>query len=99
MPIFVSVECSGIDLPVFCQKNVKFGSCYELWIRFQNGETVGHFDEAVEEEEFLDIGVNSSANDIFLTFATDFQIEAPAQEHLLRNCSLPNCDAPVCRSL
>ncbi len=59
-------------------------------------ETVGHFEVAVEDEdEFLDIGGKSSGKDIFLTLATDFLTEAPALEHLLRNCSLPNCDAPV----
>ncbi len=55
------------------------------------------FEEAVDDDEFRKIG--SSAKDIFLTFATDFWMEAPAWEHPLRNCSLPNCDAPVCRSL
>jgi hypothetical protein len=69
---------------------------YEIWIRFQMGDTLGHFDEAVEEEdEFLDIGRKSSASDIFLTLATNFLTEALAQEHLLQNYSLPNCDAPV----
>jgi hypothetical protein len=70
--------------------------CYELWIQFQMGEALSHFDEAVEEEdEFLDIGRNSSDSDIFLTLATDFCTDAPALEHLLRNYSLPNCNAPV----
>ncbi len=44
------------------------------------------FEEAIEDdEEFLDIGGNNSANDIFLTLATDFLTEAPAQEHLFQN--------------
>ena len=60
----------------------------------------GHFDEAVEDdEEFREIGGNSSANDIFLTLATDFLTEAPALEHHFRNSAHPNCEAPVLRSL
>jgi len=60
----------------------------------------GYFEEAVEDgEEFLDIGGNNSARDIFLTLAMDFLTEAPAREHLFRNWSLPNCEAPVLRSL
>jgi len=60
----------------------------------------GHFEEAVDEdEEFREIGGNSSAKDIFLTFATDFLMEAPALEHLFRNLARLNCDAPVLRSL
>ncbi len=59
-----------------------------------------HFDEAVEDdEEFREIGGNSSANDIFLTLATDFLTEAPALEHRFRNSARPNCEAPVLRSL
>jgi hypothetical protein len=59
----------------------------------------GHFEEALEDDEFLDIGGNNSASDIFLTLATDFLTEAPAREHLFQNWSLPNCEAPVLRSL
>ncbi len=45
-----------------------------LWYRFQSVTARGHFDEAVEDdEEFREIGGNSSANDIFLTLATDFR--------------------------
>jgi hypothetical protein len=59
-----------------------------------------HFDEAVEDDkEFCEIGGNSSANDIFLTLATDFLTEAPALEHRFRNLAHPNCEAPVLRSL
>ncbi len=62
--------------------------------------TRGHFDEAVEDDdEFREIGGNSSANDIFLTLATDFLTEAPALEHCFRNSARPNCEAPVLRSL
>jgi hypothetical protein len=64
------------------------------------GDTLCHFEEAVEDdEECLEMGGKSSASDIFLTLATDFLTEAPALEHFLQNCSLPNCEAPVCRSL
>ncbi len=35
----------------------------------------------------------------FLTFATDFQTEAPALEHHFWNCLRPNWEAPVCKSL
>jgi hypothetical protein len=60
----------------------------------------GHFDEAVEDDkEFREIGGNSSANDIFLTLATDFLTEAPALEHRFLNLACPNCEAPVLRSL
>jgi hypothetical protein len=57
---------------------------------------LAHFEEAVDDEDELrEIGRKSSANDIFLTLATNFLTEVPAREHLLQNCSLPNCDAPV----
>ncbi len=60
----------------------------------------GHFDEAVEDdEEFREIGGNSSVNEIFLTLATDFLTEAPALEHRFQNSACPNCEAPVLRSL
>jgi hypothetical protein len=60
----------------------------------------GHFDETIEnDEEFCEIGGNSSANDIFWTFATDFRTEAPALKHRFRNSACPNCDAPVLISL
>ena len=57
-----------------------------LRYRFQRVTARGHFDEAVEDdEEFREIGGNSSANDIFLTLATDFLTEALAFEHLFWN--------------
>ncbi len=57
-----------------------------FWFRCQRVVTLGNFEEAVEDdEEFLDIGRNNSANYIFLTLATDFLTEAPAREHLFRN--------------
>ncbi len=59
----------------------------------------GHFEDAVEDDEFLEIGGKSSAKDIFLTFATDFLTEAPALKHLFRNSARPICEAPVLRSL
>ena len=50
-----------------------------------------HFVEAVDDDdEFRDIGGKSSDKDIFRTLATDFRTEAPARQHRLRNCSLPN---------
>ena len=62
--------------------------------------TRGHFDEAVEDdEEFHDMGGNNSANDIFLTLATDFLTEAPALEHLFLKSARPNLEAPVFSSL
>ncbi len=61
---------------------------------------MAHFEEAIEDEdEFWEIGRKSLAKDIILTFATDFLTEAPAFEHLFLNWSLPNCEAPVLRSL
>ena len=72
----------------------------EFWIRIWKLLPLAHFEEAVEDEdEFREIGRKSSAKEIFLTFATDFLTEAPALEHLFRNSALPNCDAPVFRSL
>ncbi len=60
----------------------------------------GYFDEAVEDdEEFREIGGNNSANNIFLTLATDFRTEAPALEHRFWNSARPNCEVPVLRSL
>ena len=71
-----------------------------LWYRFQSVTARGYFDEAVEdEEEFCEIGGNNSANDIFLTLATDFLTEAPALEHLFLNSARPNLEAPVLSSL
>ena len=71
-----------------------------LRYRFQSVTARGHFDEAVEDdEEFREIGGNSSANDIFLTLATDFRTEAPALEHLFLNSARPNLVAPVLSSL
>ena len=59
-----------------------------------------HFVEAVDDDdEFRDMGGNNSANDIFLTLATDFLTEAPALEHLCLNSDRPNLEAPVLRSL
>jgi hypothetical protein len=70
----------------------------QIWIR--KHLAFAHFEEAIEDEdEFWEIGRKISANDIFLTLATDFLTEVPAREHLLQNCSLPNCKAPVWRSL
>ncbi len=71
-----------------------------LWYRFQSVTARDHFDEAVEDDdEFREIGGNISANDIFLTLATDFLTEAPALEHLLLNLARPNFVAPVLSSL
>ena len=71
-----------------------------LWYRFQSVTARGYFDEAVEdEEEFREMGGNYSANDIFLTLATDFLTEAPALEHLFLNSARPNLEAPVLSSL
>ncbi len=71
-----------------------------LWYRFQSVTTRGYFDEAVEDdEEFRDIGGNNSANDIFLTLATDFRTEAPALEHLFLKSARPNLEEPVLSSL
>jgi len=73
---------------------------FVLRFRFQRVTARGHFDEAVEDdEEFREFGGNSSANDIFLTLATDFLTEAPALEHRFRNSACRNCEAPVLRSL
>jgi hypothetical protein len=59
-----------------------------------------HFVEAVDDDdEFRDMGGNNSANDIFLTLATDFLTEAPALEHLFLNSARPNFVAPVLSSL
>ncbi len=71
-----------------------------LWYRFQSVTARDHFDEAIEDdEEFREIGGNSSANDIFLTLATDFRTEAPALEHHFLNLARPNFAAPVLSSL
>ncbi len=71
-----------------------------LWYQFQSVTARGHFDEAVEDdEEFREIGGNRSANDIFLTLATDFRTEAPALEHLFLNSAWPNLVAPGLSSL
>ncbi len=70
------------------------------WYRFQSVTTRGYFDEAVEDDEkFRDMGGNNSANDIFLTLATDFLTEAPALEHLFLKWDRPNLEAPVLSSL
>ncbi len=46
---------------------------FRLWYRFQSVTPGGYFDEAEEDdEEFREMGGNNSANDIFLTLATDF---------------------------
>jgi len=83
-----------------CICNVVVESVNVVCIHVQTGEPVGHFEEADEDDdEFLEIGGNSLANHIFLTFATNFCTEAPALEHLLWNSFLPNAEAPVCRSL
>ena len=71
-----------------------------LWYRVQSVTARGYFDEAVEdEEEFREMGGNSSVSDIFLTLATDFRTEAPALEHLFLNSARPNLVAPVLSSL
>ena len=71
-----------------------------LWYRFQSVTARGYFDEAVEDdEEFHEMGGNNSANDIFLTLATDFRTEAPALEHLFLNSARPNLVDPVLSSL
>ncbi len=71
-----------------------------LWYRFQSVTARGYFDKAVEdEEEFREMGGNNSANDIFLTLATDFLTEAPALEHLFLNSARPNLEAPELSSL
>ncbi len=71
-----------------------------LWYRFQSATARGYFDEAVEDdEEFREMGGNNSANDIFLTLATDFLTEAPALEHLFLKSARPNLEAPVLSSL
>ena len=71
-----------------------------LWYRFQSVTARGYFDEAVEDDdEFREMGGNNSANDIFLTLATDFRTEAPALEHLFLNSARPNLEAPVLSSL
>ena len=71
-----------------------------LWSRLQSMTLLGHFEEALDEdEEFREIGGKSSTKDIFLTLATDFLTEVPAREHRFRNSARPNCEAPVLRSL
>ena len=70
------------------------------WYRFQSVTTRGYFDEAIEDdEEFREMGGNNSANDIFLTLATDFLTEALALEHLFLKSACPNLEAPVLSSL
>ncbi len=51
---------------------------------------LAHFEVVIKDEEFWEIGRKRSTKNIFPTFMTDFQTEAPAQEHHLRNCSQPN---------
>jgi hypothetical protein len=81
-------------------KIVFYGFVCVLCIRFQSVAFCGHFEEAVDDDdEFREIGGNSSANDIFLTLATDFLTEVPALEHLFQNSACPNCEEPVLRSL
>jgi hypothetical protein len=76
------------------------GFVSRLWFGTQSVAFRGNFEVAVDDDdEFWEIGGKSSANDIFLTFATDFFTEAPALEHLFWNSALPNCEAPVLRSL
>ena len=71
-----------------------------LWYRFQSVTARGYFDEAVEDdEEFCEMGGNNSANNIFLTLATDFLTEARALEHLFLNSARPNLVLPVLSSL
>ena len=72
----------------------------ELRIGIRKLLPLAHFEEGVDDdEEFREIGVKSSAKDIFLTLATDFLTEAPALEHLFLNSARPNWEAPVLRSL
>ncbi len=81
----------------WCNCDVIVDSVDIVYIRVQTGEPVGHFQEADEDnDEFLEIGRKSSANDIFLTLATNFLTEAPALEHLFLNSFWLNCEAPVC---
>ncbi len=61
----------------------------ELWEELQKRLAMAHFEED-DEEEFWEIGRKSSAKDILLTFATDFQTEAPVWEYCFLNCSWPN---------
>jgi hypothetical protein len=71
---------------VLFKEVVKVCGRNEIWIRFQMGGSLSHFEEAVEnDDEFLEIGRKSSARDIFLTLATDYLTEAPAGEHLFQN--------------
>ena len=84
---------------VWCVNCLDFNNLF-LWYRFQSVTTRGYFDEAVEdEEEFREMGGNSSARDIFLTLATDFRTDAPALEHLFRKSARPNLVVPVLSSL
>ncbi len=102
---FESKPMSGRDVEAlsvvqFFREDCFYSFVGILRIRLQSMAPGGHFEEAVDDdEEFCEIGRKSSANDIFLTFATDFLTEAPALEHLFRNSALPNCEAPVLRSL
>jgi hypothetical protein len=90
---------SNIFKEKFWFREVEALSVDQLWIRVRKLLSLAHFEEAVEDEdEFRKIDGKSSANNIFLTLATDFLTEAPALEHLFWNRSLPNCEAPVLRS-
>ncbi len=78
------VEALGVVR--FVGENRLDGAVCRFWFRIQRIALRGHFEEAVDdEEEFLDIGGNNSASDIFLTLATDFLTDALALEHLFRN--------------
>ena len=91
---------SNVFKEKFWFREVKALRIDELRIRIRKLLPLAHFEEAVDDEdEFREIGGKSSAKDIFLTFATDFLTEAPALEHLFQNSALPNCEAPVLRSL
>ncbi len=62
----------------------------EFQVQIQKRLALTHFEEAVDDDEFQEIGGKSSAKDIFLTFATDFRTEAAAREHRLQNFSCSN---------
>ena len=78
----------------FCE--VEALCIYEFRVWIWKCLAQAHLEEAVDDDEELwDFGGKSSTDDSFLTLATDFRTEALAWEHGFRNCSLPNCDAPV----
>jgi hypothetical protein len=77
-PIFLKKEFWFREVEAHCVDE------FRIWIR--KLLPLAHFEEAVEDEaEFWEIGGKSSANDIFLTLATDFLTDAPAFENLFWN--------------